>query len=216
MNAVRVLIVAEDPLARAGLASLLAEQGDVSVVGRLGSSDDLANALDVYRPDVMLWDLGWDPEAALMHLTESRFTTPIAALTTDEVSAKEGWRAGVQGILRRDAEPASVAVAVIAVAQGLLVIDAAYRMLLAELPSPQAPAPWPQETEIPLLEELTAREREVLHLLAEGLPNKTIAQRLDISEHTVKFHVNAILGKLGVSSRTEAVVRATRLGLIFL
>lgn len=216
MNAVRVLIVAEDPLARAGLASLLAEQEGVSVVGRLGSSDDLVNALDVYRPDVMLWDMGWDPEAALMHLTESRFTTPIAALTTDEVSAKEGWRAGVQGILRRDAEPASVAMAVIAVAQGLLVIDAAYRMLLAELPSPQAPAPWPQETEIPLLEELTAREREVLHLLAEGLPNKTIAQRLDISEHTVKFHVNAILGKLGVSSRTEAVVRATRLGLIFL
>ena len=56
----------------------------------------------------------------------------------------------------------------------------------------------------------------MLRLLAEGLPNKTIAARLDISEHTVKFHVNTILGKLGVASRTEAVVRATRLGLILL
>ena len=63
---------------------------------------------------------------------------------------------------------------------------------------------------------MTARELAVLRLVAEGLPNKTIAAKLGISEHTVKFHVNAILGKLGVASRTEAVVRATRLGLIFL
>ena len=68
----------------------------------------------------------------------------------------------------------------------------------------------------PLIEELTPRELAVLRLVAEGLPNKTIAVKLGISEHTVKFHVNAILGKLGVASRTEAVVRATRLGLIFL
>lgn len=216
MNAVRVLVVADDPLARAGLATLLADQEGIDVVGRVGSSGDLSSALDAHRPDVMLWDMGWDPETALMHLTQNRFTTPIAMLTTDEGGAEAGWHAGVQGILRRDAEPASVAAAVIAVAQGFLLIDAAYRPLLTASQSPHAPAPWQQEAELPLPEELTAREREVLYLLAEGLPNKTIAQHLDISEHTVKFHVNAILGKLGVSSRTEAVVRATRLGLIFL
>ena len=66
------------------------------------------------------------------------------------------------------------------------------------------------------MEELTPRELEVLRLLAEGLPNKTIAHRLDISEHTVKFHVNSILSKLGAHSRTEAVINATRLGLILL
>jgi DNA-binding NarL/FixJ family response regulator len=65
-------------------------------------------------------------------------------------------------------------------------------------------------------EALTPREQEVLQLLAEGLPNKTIADSLHISEHTVKFHVNAILSKLGAQSRTEAVVRATRLGLLLL
>jgi DNA-binding NarL/FixJ family response regulator len=68
----------------------------------------------------------------------------------------------------------------------------------------------------PPAEELTPRELEVLQLLAEGLSNKAIAYRLDISEHTVKFHVNAILGKLSAQSRTEAVVQATRLGLIIL
>ena len=68
----------------------------------------------------------------------------------------------------------------------------------------------------PPVENLTPRELEVLQLLAEGLPNKTIARRLEISEHTVKFHVNAIMSKLNAQSRTEAVVRATQLGLILL
>jgi DNA-binding NarL/FixJ family response regulator len=77
---------------------------------------------------------------------------------------------------------------------------------------------WPAASaEAPgLAEELTPREREVLQLLAEGLANKAIAQQLTISEHTVKFHVNAIMSKLGAQSRTAAVVRATRLGLVVL
>ena len=66
------------------------------------------------------------------------------------------------------------------------------------------------------MEELTPREMQVLRLLAEGLPNKSIAQRLDISEHTVKFHVAAIMGKFGAQSRTEVVILATRHGLILL
>ncbi len=65
-------------------------------------------------------------------------------------------------------------------------------------------------------ETLTPRELEVLHLVAEGLPNKTIAQQLEISEHTVKFHLNSIMGKMSAQSRTEAVVQATRLGIILL
>jgi DNA-binding NarL/FixJ family response regulator len=93
------------------------------------------------------------------------------------------------------------------VALGLASLDPA---LAAALIPPQDQAPTPPA------EELTPRELEVLRLVAQGLPNKAIAQRLEISEHTVKFHVNAILGKLGVQSRTEAVVHATRLGLILL
>jgi two-component system nitrate/nitrite response regulator NarL len=94
-----------------------------------------------------------------------------------------------------------------AAAGGLIVLDPALAgaVLSARETSPDR-----------LVEELTPRELEVLQLLAEGLPNKAIGLRLEISEHTVKFHVNAILGKLGAQSRTEAVVRASRLGLIIL
>jgi DNA-binding NarL/FixJ family response regulator len=94
-----------------------------------------------------------------------------------------------------------------AAAQGLVVLD----------PSLSNPALLARDPSSPsLVEELTPRELQVLELLAEGLPNKVIARRLGISDHTVKFHVNAVLGKLGAQSRTEAVVRATRLGLILL
>jgi two-component system nitrate/nitrite response regulator NarL len=216
VSAVRVLIVADDALARAGLATLLADQDTLDVVGRVGGSDDPAPAERALRPDVVLWDLGWDADTALARLAESIPGTPIAVLATGDEEAQEGWRAGAQGLLRREAEPSQIAAALVAVARGFLVIDAGYRALLGAPQLPHAPMPWSQEEETAPLEDLTARERDVLRLLAEGLPNKTIAQRLDISEHTVKFHVNAILGKLSVSSRTEAVVRATRLGLIFL
>ena len=86
------------------------------------------------------------------------------------------------------------------------------------LDSNLAAAVLPDKSEMPVppVEELTPRELEVLGLLAEGLANKAIAYRLDISEHTVKFHVNSILSKLGAQSRTEAVIYATRLGLILL
>jgi two-component system nitrate/nitrite response regulator NarL len=76
--------------------------------------------------------------------------------------------------------------------------------------------PFRQEAPALLTEPLTPREHEVLQLVAEGLPNKTIADRLHISEHTVKFHINALMGKLGAQSRTEAVVRASRLGILLL
>ena len=113
------------------------------------------------------------------------------------------------GLLLRDIEPEALLATVQAVARGLVVLDPELAAeLLPEADEPGAVAP-PAEA-------LTPRELEVLQLLAEGLANKAIARRLDISDHTVKFHVNAIMGKLNAQSRTEAVVRATRLGLIIL
>jgi DNA-binding NarL/FixJ family response regulator len=107
--------------------------------------------------------------------------------------------------LLRNADAEALAAAVNALANGLTVLDRALASVM--LPAASAPAP---------AEALTAREREVLGLVALGLPNKAIAARLVISEHTVKFHINAILSKLGVQSRTEAVVRAVRLGLVMI
>ncbi|MFQ5814830.1 MAG: response regulator transcription factor [Anaerolineae bacterium] len=208
VNNVRVLIVADDPLARAGLAMLLADQPGCTVTGQVAGDADLLAGLDVYRPDVVVWDLGWEPTQAPEQLADlSDSGPPVVALLPDEAHAADTWTAGARGLLLRDTDAEGLTAALMAVAQGLVVFD---RALAAALLPASGRAP------MPLVEELTPRELEVLQLLAEGLPNKAIAHRLSISEHTVKFHVNAILGKLGAQSRTEAVVRATRLGLIIL
>jgi DNA-binding NarL/FixJ family response regulator len=207
MDVLRILIVADDPLARAGLATLLADHPGWSVVGRIAVDADLPAALEVYSPDVGVWDLGWNPAQTVERLAAARGMVPIVALLPDETHAAVAWTAGAQGLLLRDADAERLAAAVTAVAHGLTAFDPA---LVAAL------APVREQSPLPPLEALTPRELEVLRLLAEGLSNKAIARRLGISEHTVKFHTNAILGKLGAQSRTEAVVRATRLGLILL
>jgi len=122
------------------------------------------------------------------------------ALLPDESQAVEAYMAGARGLLPRDTGSERLAAALLAAAQGLAVLDPALAVPVLGGRDQAVPA---------LVEALTPRELEVLQLLAEGLPNKAIAHRLDISEHTVKFHVNAVMGKLGAQSRTEAVVRAT-------
>jgi two-component system nitrate/nitrite response regulator NarL len=208
MDDLRVLIVADDPLARAGLGALLANRPGCTVIGQVAGDADLLAELDVYRPDILVWDLGWHPTPTVERLADLRDARlPIVALLADETHAADVWTVGVRGLLLRDADAENLVAALLAVVQGLAVLDPA--LATTVLPTrDQLPGP--------PVEELTPRESEVLQLLAEGLPNKTIAYRLGISEHTVKFHVNAILGKLGAQSRTEAVVRATRLGLILL
>jgi DNA-binding NarL/FixJ family response regulator len=117
------------------------------------------------------------------------------------------------GALPRDASPEEIVAAVTAVAGGLTVLDR--RLAAATLAAVERPR---GASEIASVSEeaLTAREREVLQLLAQGIPNKQIAQRLHISEHTVKFHVSAIMTKLNAASRTEAVTTAARRGLLLL
>jgi DNA-binding NarL/FixJ family response regulator len=204
----RLLIVANDSLARAGLTALLANQANILVVGQASSDDDLMAALAIYRPDILLCDLGWKPEELLGQLDSLDLAEiPLVALLPDITYVSPAWTGGARGLLPRSAAGDKLAAALLAVAQGLVAIDPAFTGAL--LPHSQAAAPLPAEP-------LTPREQEVLQLLAEGLPNKSIARRLDISDHTVKFHVNAIMGKLNAQSRTEAVVRATQLGLILL
>jgi DNA-binding NarL/FixJ family response regulator len=206
MDEVRVLVVADDPLARAGLGALLARQPGIILAGQVAPAGDLAEEVAVYQPDALLWDLGWDPEPdRLLDVAEADL--PVVALLASEALAAEAWQAGLRGLLTREAGAEALLAALQAVVQGLAVIDPA--LAAALLPSRE------REAEAPV-EPLTPREEEVLQLLADGLANKAIALQLGISEHTVKFHVNAILGKLGAQSRTEAVVRATRLGLIIL
>lgn len=209
----RGVIVANSPLARAGLAALLADQPGITMVGQVSADAEFPESLDVFRPDVLIWDMGWEPMQHLDRLNELR-GTPVVALLADERHAVDVLPmllgAGVRGLLLQDVGSEALAAALTAVASGMVVI---YRGI-ADAWLPHALQTTPSiGGEV---EALTPREAEVLNLIAEGLPNKTIAMRLNISEHTVKFHVNAILTKLGAQSRTEAVVRATRLGLIAL
>jgi DNA-binding NarL/FixJ family response regulator len=201
-----VLIVASDPLARAGLATLLADQPGCTVVGRVAAETDLVAALDVYQPDIIVWDLGWEPD--LTNLPDFKeLDLPVVVLLPDETRAAEAWMAGARGLLLRDVEVERLLAAIQAAYQDLVIVDPSLAPALLSTKFPDYAHP---------IEELSPRELEVLQLLAEGLPNKAIAYQLNISEHTVKFHVNAIMGKLGAQSRTEAAVRAARLGLILL
>jgi len=190
------------------LAALLADQPGCQVVGQVASEADLPDALEVHRPQVVLWDLGWDPASNLERLGDlAEVAPPIVALLPDQSLATDAVALGARGLLLRETTADPLVAALTAAAQGLVAFDPS----LAPLASVRE-----GQALTTLIEPLTPRELEVLQLLAEGLPNKAIARRLDISEHTVKFHVNAILGKLGAQSRTEAVVRATRMGLILL
>lgn len=203
----RVLVVAADALARAGLAALLAEEPGILVAGQSAPVADWDDLLAAYHPDAVVWDWGWDPSSALAQAPALDAPgVPVVALLPDEDAAAEAWGAGIHGLLPRQAAPEQIVGALRAVAAGVAALDPA---LVEALVAPRAALDAPD----PLL---TPREAEVLRLLAEGLANKAIAQRLDISEHTVKFHVNAILRKLDAQSRTEAVIEATRRGLILL
>ena len=207
MFPLNLLLVADDPLARAGLAALLADTPDCEVVGQMSSvaltADPFSDLLTL--PDVIIWDMGWEPSEVVLDGTEE--LAPIVALLGDEDQATAVYQGGIQGMLLRDMDSDKLIAAAQAVAHGLLVVEPKLANILL---------PTTDNDDFTLDEPLTPREMEVLQRLAEGLTNKAIAQELGISEHTIKFHVNAIMSKLHAQSRTEAVVRATRLGLILL
>lgn len=212
---VSVAIVANDPLARAGLATLLAAQPGCDVVAQMNladwltdlQADEPANDWPQAQLDGLVWDVGWEPLIALPD--EEPFPLPVVALLPDETAVAHLWSLGIQAMLRRDAPAAAIVAALQATLHGMAALDPDFvtAVLPVDLLSSAALAEFT---------ELTPRENEVLILLAEGLTNKAIAHQLKISDHTVKFHVNAILGKLNAQSRTEAVVQATRLGLLLL
>jgi two-component system nitrate/nitrite response regulator NarL len=185
----RVLLVSGDPLVRAGIAGLL---------GPSGIQVTVEPTLPV---DAIVWDVLTAPPPP-----PGPAAVPVLALVADEADARRALAQGAAGAILRSADPETVQAALVAVEHGLAVVERGFGSL--------RPAPEPSRTST--ASEFTPREREVLALLARGLSNRAIADALDISAHTAKFHVNAILQKLGVERRTEAVVRAARLGLVTL
>jgi two-component system, NarL family, response regulator YdfI len=211
---IRVFIVAGSALIRSGLESLLADSG-VDIVGSSADLESLAVQLDDLGPDVLLVeDSAHEQEWLLDELVTKEILReyPVVILTqkTSPVWTSEALHAGARAVLLNEVGAGQLRAALEAAAAGLIVVQPSEASAL--LPSRAALSSPIRE----LPEPLTPREREVLQLVSAGLGNKEIAGRLSISEHTVKFHIAAILGKLGASTRTEAVSIGIRHGLILL
>jgi NarL family two-component system response regulator YdfI len=212
---IRAFIVAASPLVRAGLENILAAKG-VKAAGALSSVELLADYLDEGEADVVVVvDVsGEQLETVLGTIHHLELTAGAAVVLLADHPARgflaEAVRTGIGAILPTGASAEQLVAAMQAAMAGLVVMhrgDIDSTFLAAR------PAFRPFD-ELP--EPLTPREREVLQMLASGLANKEIATRLTISEHTVKFHVASILGKLGAASRTEAVALGIRHGLVLL
>jgi DNA-binding NarL/FixJ family response regulator len=187
----------------------------VDIAGSGADLETISGQLAEVEPDVVLFEAGADtPEELLNALEDSEVAQEYPFIVLSE-QPKAPWlsralRAGVRAVLPREVTPEQLRAALEAAAAGLVVVQPSE--LDTILPATNGSSTAVDE----LPEPLTRREREVLQMLAAGLGNKEIAVRLVISDHTVKFHVASILGKLGVSTRTEAVSAGIRRGLVML
>lgn len=200
---VRVLIVSFDSLARNSLQAALSGFEDLGIVGLANLDQELPETVDAFRPDVILAHIDDDVDVSDWLELLLEMDLPLLVLSDQQQPMDplaNGW-------LSHSSSPGQIRTALLAVVHGLIVHDKEQH--LANI-SPQNGA---DET---LIEPMTPRELEVLQLVAEGLTNRAIAFQLGISEFTVKFHINAILTKLDAQSRTEASIKAARLGLILL
>ncbi len=210
---IRVFIVAAASRAQRELASLFENAPDIEVVATGTSLDDVSEDWEELDA-LVICDAGDSNDDLLELLGENGLPREIPVLLVFEQSTPEkvhrAIQRGIRGILAADARPAQLISALSAVAKGLMVFqpnEYSFATGSAQLGNGEVAE---------LSELLTPREREVLQLLSSGLGNKQIAAHLQISEHTAKFHVASILGKLGASSRTEAVSLGLRRGLILL
>lgn len=201
----------------------VAVQGDYALVEALSEhaeemilspvETNLEISARVTQADVLVIDASTQGAEALKTIRELTYKRPVLALVGPGQAA-DVIKAGATGALGKDTKPNAIAAAILALHEGLAVVDPAFLSALTSKPVVVGDLSSPGHTVENDM--LTRRENEVLVLLAEGLSNKEIAARLSISEHTAKFHVNSILQKMNAQKRVEAVVRAAKMGLIAL
>jgi DNA-binding NarL/FixJ family response regulator len=203
----RLVIVDDHVLMRQGLRALLQSVPEVAVVAESGTTGEAVAAVAGARPDVVVLDirLGATEEEGIELCRRLSGWSPVLVLTTSltESLMLDALRAGACGILVKDSDFASLVRAIIDVRSGRSAFDSRTAAVAARLLTRTRNAP-----------RFTLRERDILWLIARGLSNRAIGGRLYISETTVKFHVANLMRKTGASSRTEAVFKASRLGLI--
>jgi len=204
---VRIILVDDHTLFRKGLAELLEREGVINVAAITGNPEEVPGLLRQHQPDVLLLDLnlgGSDGINIMQELRTEGFTLPVLMLTVSEAEEDlaRALRTGANGYLLKSMEPDEVVDAILRAARGETVVAPAMTAKLVKLLDNKG------NNDVPLLETLTHREREILTHLARGESNKAIARQLEISYDTVKLHVRHILAKLNLSSRVEAAVFA--------
>lgn len=204
---IRLVVVDDHPIVRQGLASALEDEADFQVLGVAGSAEEALPLVAHLQPDVVLLDLELPGLSGVELIPRLVIAAPDAkilvftAYDTDDL-VLGAIRAGAKGYLLKGASVAEIARAVRIVAAGGSALE------------PRVGAKLIDAMRSPVVARLTAREREVLGLIAQGLPSKQIASALNISERTVKFHTSALLRKLDADNRAEAVAHAARRGLL--
>jgi DNA-binding NarL/FixJ family response regulator len=211
VTALRVVIADDHPMVRYGIAAVLASVDRVELVGEASDGEELLAVVRRLRPDVVLTDLSMPRRSgieAIRALAASDPDLPVLVLTmhADDDSVLEALRAGARGYLIKGADGAELVRAIESVAAGDAVYGAPVANRIRALLTGTA-------TAAPTFPELTDREREVLDLLAAGLRNHAIADRLSLSEKTVRNHVSNVLVKLQVPDRTAAALKAREAGL---
>jgi NarL family two-component system response regulator YdfI len=212
---IRVLIVASSSISQSGLENLLRASLSLQVVGVLSDLGGLSENVEELQPDVIIAEITGQDRTLPEEILKLSEEAPVATiLLVDDANTErdlDAFRNGIRAVLPRNMSPAGIVAAVEAVGVGLAVLlpEGLDNLLRESTAAHRAVSP-------SLVEALTPREIEVLGMMVEGWGNKEISKRLGISEHTVKFHVASIMGKLNASSRTEAVTSGIRHGLIML
>jgi DNA-binding NarL/FixJ family response regulator len=212
--AIRVLVAAASTVQRTNLEAAVSAEASFKLVGSVSTAAGLLTPVRQLQPDLVLVDLpGDNPQFPTVAGTLAQSGVGIVVLVNEpdpDWSARV-LQAGIQALLPRDSSAVEIQSAIRLTRAGMALLDSE---LIHELLGRKRASS--SDGSLELVEELTAREIEVLDMMSEGLANKEIAARLSISDHTVKFHISSILAKLGASSRTEAVTMGIRRGLVLI
>jgi DNA-binding NarL/FixJ family response regulator len=215
---IRILLVDDQALVRAGFRMILDAETEMEVVGEASDGREAIDQARALRPEIVLMDIRMPEldglEATRRILASGDEAPKILMLTTFDLDeyVYEALRAGASGFLLKDTPPEQLVAAIEVISQGeALLSPTITRRVISEFVKGTGPKP---QAQFPRLQDLTAREREVLTLIARGLSNAEIAKTLFVSETTVKTHVARILMKLGLRDRVQAVVLAYESGIV--
>ncbi|HET8521784.1 MAG TPA: response regulator transcription factor [Thermomicrobiales bacterium] len=212
MDSIRILIADDHPLFRKGIRTILGAIPDFDVVGEATTGQETAAEASILQPDVILMDLQMPDGSGIVATREILQQTPearilVVTLFEDDDSVFAALRAGARGYVLKDADEEEIVRAIRAVAAGQAIFSPAVATRVLTYFAA------PHHEDARAFPSLTEREREILHLIAQGHSNPAIARQLSLSTKTVANHVSNIFGKLQVADRAEAIVRAREAGL---